>query len=414
MDPSSINSDPVLTSTVVKENLWGGSDLFLVDVGCSGGLDDFWSVFEPKLFSVGFDGLENEIRRLKQSFPGKKTQWEAALVGCKNFDELIPVEVREDESVGKFIEYKYRTSSIAAEKLLDFDYKKEVFNSGEEYIVSSRLVTLDDYFNKDQYDAIDFLKIDTDGHDIEVLEGASNLLATGGILGVLIESQFHGPQHPYSNTFENIDRKMRSAGYTLFDLSLRKYSRPELPFPFAWDMLAQTVRGQLMWADALYFRDFGYKNYEQVFGISASPEKLLKLCCLYELFNLQDCAAELLLNCRDRFSENIPMEKFLDMLTPSICEEHRTYKEHMDLFRQNPKALFRSVCNPEALAEKRAQEREEQLIEERDRLKKELEVNVASAEKAWAAYHQVESEYKKVTASRGWKLINKVRSMLRR
>ena len=72
-------------------------------------------------------------------------------------------------------------------------------------------------------------------------------LSEGGVLGVKIEAQFHGPIHPFANTFHNIDGILRNHGFTLFDLNQRRYSRAALPDAFFASRPGRTRTGQLLW-----------------------------------------------------------------------------------------------------------------------------------------------------------------------
>ena len=53
---------------------------------------------------------------------------------------------------------------------------KELLNYEELYSEEIELTTLDDFTKSSNIDQIDFLKIDTEGHELEVLEGAKNLI----------------------------------------------------------------------------------------------------------------------------------------------------------------------------------------------------------------------------------------------
>jgi hypothetical protein len=131
--------------------------------------------------------------------------------------------------------------------------------------MTERCLTLDDWAAQNQR-SVDFVKIDTDGHDIAVLLGAERLLSEGGVLGVRIEAQFHGPLHPFANTFHNIDGILRNHGFTLFDLNQRRYSRAALPDAFFASRPGRTRSGQLLWGDALYLRDLAPADYERMFA----------------------------------------------------------------------------------------------------------------------------------------------------
>src|SRR5438094_636394 len=78
-------------------------------------------------------------------------------------------------------------------------------------------------------DSIDFIKTDTDGHELEVLLSAADVLRPCRVLGLLVECNFTGSAHEAENSFHNIDRFMREHGFSLYALSTNRYSRRHLP-----------------------------------------------------------------------------------------------------------------------------------------------------------------------------------------
>jgi hypothetical protein len=208
------------------------------------------------------------------------------------------------------------------------NFQKEIFNSGQEMVFSRNRVELDNYFQGSDRDGMDFIKIDTDGSDYQVLTGARQLLDAGAVLGVTIECQFHGIVHDEANLFCNIDRFLRARGFSLYDLESHRYSRADLPQPFVYDIPAQTARGQIQWGEALYFRDLANLDYSRMWGHSYDVHKLIKLACLFELFFLQDCAVELVLRNRPAFEALLPVERCLHLLTPHGNGHARRFADH--------------------------------------------------------------------------------------
>ena len=58
---------------------------------------------------------------------------------------------------------------------------KEFFNFDKPSKIKTKLIRLDDFCHKHDVNNIDFLKIDTEGHELEVLKGAGGMLASGAI-----------------------------------------------------------------------------------------------------------------------------------------------------------------------------------------------------------------------------------------
>ncbi len=106
-------------------------------------------------------------------------------------------------------------------------------------------VTLDESLQTQGIEAVDFLKLDTQGSELDILRGADHVLRTH-VLGVQTEVEF-APMYVGQPLFADIDMFLRDHGFLLFDLSRYRVRRPTL---------AREVptRGQLLWGHALYLR----------------------------------------------------------------------------------------------------------------------------------------------------------------
>jgi len=324
-----------LTRHVIEQRLWGDAPFFLIDVGCSGGIEKRWDVFGDLLRAIGFDPLISEIDRLNSVNTRPSVVYEAASVGCSDYDTRFPKAMRNDP-IGPRTLFD-RSSAAAAQARREMSYEQEVFNSSAPLVLSDRMVVLDDYLPAGEHHGVDFIKVDTDGHDIEVVLGATAIM-DAGVLGLQVEAEFHGLRHEFANTFANIDRVLRNHGFSLFDLSTNRYSRAELPAPFVYDIAAQTVSGQLLWGDAIYFRDLATPTYERAWKYTVTPERVMKLACLFEQFGLADCAAELIVK-RGTFLDASTRGALLDLLAGG---GPGAYRELMSAFQADPTSFFRS------------------------------------------------------------------------
>ncbi len=343
MSTPRVRSQPALARLLYETDVARREPVMLFDVGCSGGVEPHWFHFGSALHAVGFDPLIAEVDRLNaEAGLASKIRYEAAFVGCNNYDDLFPKSLRDDRVASRTNESFARTSAAAHAQLKSIDYIKENFNRGAEVVLSKTYLQLDDYVARHRIDRVDLLKVDTDGHDIEVLLGARNLLK--GCLAVCVEAQFHGAVHAYANTFSNIDLLLRELGFTLIDLEPLRYTRAALPGEFAHDLAAQTVGGSIQWAEAIYVRDLADPDYERKHAFAVSREDVFKLAAFFDIFGLQDCAAELFLTRRDLISgpADRSVDELLDLITPDTLGPGRTYASYMSQFRNDPSALFPS------------------------------------------------------------------------
>jgi FkbM family methyltransferase len=317
-------------------------ELMLIDVGASGGIDGFWAeCFGPKLKAVGFDPLITEVDRLNKARGYGGIRYEAAFVGCPEYDTLFPPSLRHDPIASKDNSSFPGTSAVRASEAMRMNYIKEVFNAGSEVRLTDRHISLDEYVLQSGIRNVDFVKIDTDGHDIEVILGAKEMLRAQEVLGISVESQMHGAAHPYSNTFANIDRLLREWGFSLFDLDLWRYSRRSLPDNFYYQIPAQTVTGQIQWGEAVYFRDLARPDYEQMHAFAAGIGKKIKLACLFELYGLPDCSAQILVQLQEQTGDRF-FSTLLDELVKTYRGSRLSYAKFLEHFDADPKRFFPS------------------------------------------------------------------------
>jgi hypothetical protein len=198
------------------------------------------------------------------------------------------------------------------------------------------LVGVSQFVAEAKLDTVDFLKVDTDGTDFEVLISAADVFASHRLLGVAVESNWAGRTNATENTFHNTDRFLRQHGFALFSVSVRPYSRRDLPAPFLHAAGPHPTRfGQPFQGDAVYLRDLAAPEQRELAG--AYPlTKLAKLACLFELFRLPDCAAEVLNVFADRFAEAVDTELLLDALTPPLRGRALGYREYLAAFERDP------------------------------------------------------------------------------
>jgi FkbM family methyltransferase len=327
MSTLSVRFNPPLTGALASAALFKEDPFFLVDVGASGGINSLWMALMPHLKAVGFEPLLAEVDRLNDQSPSPAIRYEPAFVCYKNYQNELP-----ENAKLRYNNPFARSSTLRALDLCKIDYVQSVYNQGEEVKFTDNFVELDEFFSDAEKDQINFLKIDTDGSDYQVLLGAKNLLSRPNLLGLSVEVQFQGEVHDKANLFCNIDLLLRSQGFSLYDLDVYKYSRADLPKPFVYNSPSNTTGGQVIWGEALYFRDFGDKNYEEMWSITPTTSQILKLACLYEMFGLEDCSAELLLKYKNKIQDVIDVEQSLNLLVPQVPGKVITFSDHQREF----------------------------------------------------------------------------------
>jgi hypothetical protein len=135
---------------------------------------------------------------------------------------------------------------------------------------------------------------------------------------------------------------MREQGYALFGITVRPYSRTDLPAPFLRELYAETRFGQPYQGDAIYVRDLAAPEQQEL--ATAYPDaKLVKLACVYELIGLPDCAAEVLNRFRPRLAPFGDTKALLDALTPPLLGKKLTYRQYIAKFEEEPHLFLPSA-----------------------------------------------------------------------
>jgi FkbM family methyltransferase len=140
-------------------------------------------------------------------------------------------------------------------------------------------ISLDAFLPKSGIATIDFLHLDTQGTELDILRGASGFLSSS-IVGVKCEVEF-APLYEGQALFGDVDAYLREHGFVLFDLSRSRYRRAGFPDN-------ALTRGQLLWGDAIYLRDY------RCFAEAGNQLALFKLCLLAAHLQFHDYALEIL------------------------------------------------------------------------------------------------------------------------
>ena len=235
-----------------------------------------WGIFAPKLTIYGFDADADACDAANADLEARQVNWT---------EKHIPLAL--GSSVGESTLYVTKHPMCSSlyppnEPYLGrFAGLPELVNL--DFTVEIETTTLDTFCQEEEIDEIDFLQVDVQGAELQVLEGASNILEKS-ILAVQVEVEF---SHLYINQplFADVDTYLRKQGFTLFDLTKAHRTRADSP------IVSTTRAGQLLWGDAFYLRDLIGENVNQSLKTS---EQIFKLACIADVMNFPDYALELL------------------------------------------------------------------------------------------------------------------------
>jgi len=121
--------------------------------------------------------------------------------------------------------------------------------------------TIDDWAQERGIDRFDYVKLDAQGAELAILEGAARTL--DGVRAVKVEVQF-SPQYEGIPLFGEVDRHLRERDFALWRLSELSHcgftgaGNPEIPEHLDYDDRRVHLvggGGQLLWGDAYFVRE---------------------------------------------------------------------------------------------------------------------------------------------------------------
>lgn len=222
-------------------------DLVVADVGARWGVGDRWRPFGPRVKVVGFDPDEAECRRLAALEPD--VTYVAAALGAREGTATLyrTVEPACSSLYPPAVELVTARPELAG----------AITPAGTEEV---RLTTLDGWLAGSPFDAVHVLKLDTQGSELGVLEGAEAALRDVRVLEVEVEFNEIYEGQPL---FGDVDRFLRARGFVLWRLQqLVHYGLPDVasgavavPDRLFYDSRPLDVTGQggqLYWGHAYF------------------------------------------------------------------------------------------------------------------------------------------------------------------
>lgn len=205
------NFDQVI-STLLPE-----SQPIVFDVGANEGqtIRRMSRIFQnPKIYA--FEPIPELVKKLHKNFSDEVSSGNLILVNaaCGNVDSQSNFYVNAVSGHSSLLRLRPNSEWLkrrSGEKhLKPEEYTKE--------IIKVDVITLDEFTNMSGVEHINFLKLDTQGSELDILNGAKNLLSKGKI--DLIQTELiHNAIYESSSKFEEIQSIFTSADYRLVAVS---------------------------------------------------------------------------------------------------------------------------------------------------------------------------------------------------
>lgn len=257
-------------------DLLPGAPIVYIDAGARGERKNRILKHFPNAVYVGFEPDVDECARLNQTTTDGFTYFPIALGRQEGTRSL---HVTGSPACSSFL----TPNAVLLERFLDLAPEFMVVRT-----VEMETASLDTFLPAHGIDQADFLKLDTQGTELEILEGADRLLRAS-ILGVRVEVEF-APMYLGQPLFADVDRFLRERDFCLFDLNRYRVRRKRFP-------RASPTRGQLLWGQALYL-----KRAETL----DSAASRLRLAALATIFGFGDYGLEILDSVVKQEREDLP------------------------------------------------------------------------------------------------------------
>lgn len=251
------------------------SPIHVADIGGAGGLQGRWKEISPFLRAFLFEPDPRSFAALDRS--NDRVTYVNAALGSQ------------PETKTLHLTRKPTCSSLYPPN----DALLSQFPDGERYDVVGEstvtLTTLDALQAAGTVPRIDFMKMDVQGYELEILRGASKAVDEQA-LGLEVEVEFQ-PMYAGQPLFCDIHGVLAPRGYDLLDLRFGYWKRKGR-------VQGRQSRGQIIYADALYMR-----NVAAIVGRigAAEAEEARRICLhaagLHTLYGYDDRAWDIL-NCR--------------------------------------------------------------------------------------------------------------------
>jgi FkbM family methyltransferase len=224
--------------------------LVVIDVGCRDGDATGWTTFGSNVHVIGFEPDVEECERLQESYdgPARRTFVPLALGGRSGEALLHLTRFPQSSSL-------YEPSTEAIERHPALTAHEEIDRR------TVTLTTLDEWIDETDAPAPDFVKLDIQGAELDVLRSSPHALESVRALEVEVEFQ---PLYRNQPLFADVDAYLREQGFVLWRLRGLRHLAIAGAAPddilMGFSVLAdqaemQPAGGQLSWGDAIYVRD---------------------------------------------------------------------------------------------------------------------------------------------------------------
>jgi FkbM family methyltransferase len=283
----------------------------LIDVGVRGGIGEHWLHFGDHLHAWGFDPLYEE--------------GVGPLIEANKHPErmhYLNLGLADEDGSRPFKFYADNPSS-----------SHFVATNGTDAVDESwQMVTirrLDSLVSDGTIGAIDFMKMDAETYEVEILRGALHFFATSGIFGVESETHFLRTQRNPRSHFVELYEQLAPYRFSAYDAGPHRVPRPPLVHGFPQEaedgkyVFRPTGRA---WIFDFLFLHESFDDAAQQKEISV--DRLIKMIATAKTYGLQDVGLDILFVNQERLGRRFDVEEAADWLVREHGHSTLTYHQY--------------------------------------------------------------------------------------
>ncbi len=237
------------STAAAAADLLGARSTAVLDVGARWGAAGAWYRLDPLAELCGFEPDAAECARINAA-AGPGERFFPVALGA----QAGPATLHVTREPGCSSLFEPDTALVARYPLLEV-----ITPAGKTTVTLERL---DDWARREYVERVAFLKLDTQGSELDILRGGARVLA--GAIGVEVEVEFF-PLYRGQALFGDVDVFARAHGFSLWRLShlvhyserhARELRRRDVAVFDGVTAEIAAGAGRLSWGHALYLRDY--------------------------------------------------------------------------------------------------------------------------------------------------------------
>jgi FkbM family methyltransferase len=282
-----------IITDIVSSHLGAEERFIILDGGAREALSDpRWGSLDPKRVRLyGFEPDDVEVAVLNRTAAERGLDYRYYAAGL--WSETASLTFYENKSPGGGAFYPQNTALTDRWKFANAEQKflsRDIFYPVKTSTWS--LTSIDRWSSEHGISDIDFMKLNVQGAELEILKGCGPVLDS--VIGLMVEVSF---VESYRNRpfFADIDAFLRARHFSFFDLIGHHYmGRARSPITARHAPGLYPLWGQLIEGHGIYFRDPMELEARGLPVDHYSVAKLLKLASFAEMFGQNEYAFELL------------------------------------------------------------------------------------------------------------------------